>query len=112
MRLSKYCNDYKKIENYQIAESENFQGWVLHHRLEVDEISGIFRNTQMDLKRKNLYYHRPPEELILLRVYDHKSLHARSKNPFLGARGMVIKERAEVSKNFNSFIFLDRFIFC
>ena len=34
MNYNKYCLEYEKIENYDKAKSENFDDWIVHHRLE------------------------------------------------------------------------------
>ena len=73
-RISYICEDFEKIENYEqaIADTENM--WICHHRLELDE-EGHRLNTMQQLKAKNMYYHRPPEELIFLTKADHWNLH-------------------------------------
>ncbi len=61
------------IENYhQAVESPIL--WECHHRLELD-VDGNFQNSREDLKKKGLYYHRPPEELIFLTMSDHRKIH-------------------------------------
>lgn len=68
------CKEYWKVENYELAKADNFEGWVMHHKL---EIGTDYRNTAHDLKMMNLYYNRPPEELIFLTLREHVSLHKK-----------------------------------
>ena len=57
-----------KIENYELAHSEGFYGWVIHHRLGMSM-------SRWDLMNRNLYYRRPAEELIFLTTANHLQLH-------------------------------------
>lgn len=65
------------IENYELAKTENFVGWDIHHKLEVNN---DYINTVTDLKLMNLYYDRPPEELIWLTNSEHHALHMKMRN--------------------------------
>ena len=72
--FERYCKDYENIENYQKAKKDNFKGWDCHHRLETHNSDGIRREVDIsykELKALNLYYHRPPEELIFLPRSEH-----------------------------------------
>ena len=74
--FERYCKDYENIENYQKAKKDNFKGWECHHRLETHNSDGIRREVDIshkELKALNLYYHRPPEELIFLTVKEHNA---------------------------------------
>lgn len=74
--FEKYCKDYKNIENYEKAKKDNFKGWHCHHRLETHNSDGERRLvdiTQKELKALNMYYHRPPEELIFLPRSEHEA---------------------------------------
>ena len=71
--LEKYCKDYKNIENYEAALKSPLK-YDLHHRREIFESKSI-----KDLKEENLYYYRPPEELVFLEHRDHVSLHNKGK---------------------------------
>lgn len=74
--IKKYCDgDYSKIENYEQAVSDKTQVWHLHHKAEILPC-GIFY--AKDLKKFGLYYNRPPEELIFLTQYNHRSLHSKN----------------------------------
>lgn len=68
-KVKKYCEDYTKIENYDEALSSPLR-YDLHHRHEISE-----NKSASDLIDENLYYHRPPEELIFLEHGEHMRLH-------------------------------------
>lgn len=63
------CEDYKSIENYEIAINSP-KMYDIHHRNEI-----IFDVTSEQLKDMGLYYHRPPEELIFLTRSELKKVH-------------------------------------
>lgn len=65
------------IENYDLAKADNFKDWDIHHKLEVNN---DYINTVNDLKLMNLYYDRPPEELIWLTNSEHHALHMKMRN--------------------------------
>ena len=67
--LKKYCKDYTKIENYEEALKSPLR-YDLHHRLEISE-----NKSKKDLIEENLYYDRPPEELVFLDHGEHSRLH-------------------------------------
>ena len=73
-----YCDEYWKIENYDLAEADNFIGWECHHRLELT-INREFAHSHESLKRLNMYYHRPYFELIFLKEIEHNRLHLCGK---------------------------------
>lgn len=73
-----YCKEYWKIENYDLAKADNFEGWECHHRLELT-INGEFAHSHKSLKRLNMYYHRPYFELIFLTEQEHNRLHLCGK---------------------------------
>lgn len=73
-----YCTENEKIENYELAKADNFIGWDRHHRLETHNSDGERRLVPLsvaELKALDMYYNRPPEELIWLRHDEHKKLH-------------------------------------
>ena len=87
--LKKYCDDYKSIENYEKALADNFKGWHCHHRLETHTSDG--ERIEVDIVSAELialgmYYNRPAEELVLMKIKEHRRLHlcgkpnARRKN--------------------------------
>lgn len=87
-----YCIEPEKIENFEKAKAENFKGWVVHHRLQTCTSDGERRLvdiTPAELKALDMYYNRPPEELIYLRKGEHSTLHQKGKyagenNPMYG----------------------------
>ena len=89
--LNKYCKDYTKIENYDKALADNFEGWVCHHRLETT-LDGKEAHTPESLKRLDMYYHRPYFELIFMRRSEHIALHNHAKGTYSKER------RANISK--------------
>lgn len=88
------CKEYEKIENYELAKADNFEGWEVHHRLEIS-INGEEVHTMKSLKRLNMYYNRPYFELIYLKTVDHTALHMAARdtsgpnNPMYGKYGKV-----------------------
>ena len=70
--LSKYCKEYQKIENYELAKADNFKGWHCHHKLEIHE---DYQNTRDEMKMIGIYYNRPAEELIFLLKGEHTRIH-------------------------------------
>lgn len=86
-----YCmhKDIPKIENYEEAVASP-DIWHCHHRLEIHDDYG---NTVEDLILMNLYFHRPPEELIFLKRNDHLSIHAKSYVGRKIASGIAKKRR-------------------
>ena len=99
--VASYCKDYTKIENYNKAVNDNTQVYEIHHRLELT-LDGEFALSAAQLKKHDMYYHRPYYELIFLTKAEHTALHMRvrphsfnerqkrsesvkgSKNPFYG----------------------------
>ena len=67
--LEKYCTDYKNIENYEDAVRSPLI-YDLHHRREISE-----NKSRKQLIAENLYYGRPPEELIFIEAGEHIRLH-------------------------------------
>ena len=67
----RFCKEPEKIENYEKAKADNFKGWNCHHRKGVD----IPRE---ELKALGMYYNRPADELIFLKIGEHISLHQSS----------------------------------
>ena len=74
--FERYCTEPEKIENYERAKKDNFKGWECHHRLETHNSDGERRLVDIshkELKALNMYYHRPPEELIFLPRIEHEA---------------------------------------
>lgn len=75
----KYCrDDITKIENYDKAKADSTQTWHLHHRLELT-LDGDFAHSIEELKRFDMYYHRPYFELIFLTKAEHRRLHNKCR---------------------------------
>jgi hypothetical protein len=72
-RIKLLCDTPELIENYDEATNDKTQMWDCHHRLEITE-NGDFISCK-ELIKMNLYFHRPPEELIFLTKSEHKKLH-------------------------------------
>lgn len=70
------CEPLDKIENYELAAQDNFEGWDLHHKLEIKD---GYINTRDDMKLMGIYYSRPACELIYLRHNDHARLHRHAE---------------------------------
>ena len=69
-----FCSEpLELVENYQQAKADDFEGWCIHHRREIQQ-DGT-RVSMQELKDKNLYYGRPASELIFMRRPEHKRLH-------------------------------------
>ena len=67
------------VENYERAKNDNFEGWCLHHRIQLHP-DGSTRYTKTSLLKLGLYYRRPPEELIWLTNEEHGRMHAAARN--------------------------------
>ena len=92
--ISKYCKDYKNIENYEQAVKDQTQTWECHHRLETD--LGLSMN---ELINKNLYFDRPANELIFLTCAEHIALHNSITNKHYGNKNsMYGRNHKEESK--------------
>ena len=81
-QVNPFCKDYEKIENYEMAKADNFIGWDRHHRLETHNSDGVKRIVNLtpeELIALDMYYNRPPEELIWLRHGEHTKLHKGNK---------------------------------
>lgn len=70
------CEDISKIENYELAINDKSQMWDCHHKAETLPCGRFSRN---DLKKFNLYFDRPANELIFLTHSEHISLHRKGK---------------------------------
>ena len=69
-----YCSEpLELVENYQQAKADNFAGWCIHHRLEIQP--DVTRVSAKELKDKGLYFNRPASELVFMRLCKHAKLH-------------------------------------
>jgi hypothetical protein len=76
------CRTPELIENYDKAIADTNQIWECHHRLETHTSDG--KRRLVDLSHKELialdmYYDRPPEELIFLTHAEHAIFHQKGK---------------------------------
>lgn len=76
--IIKICKNYTEIENYEKAIADKTQVWICHHRFETHNSDGEKR--LVDIIRKelialDLYYDRPPKELIFLSKSEHAQIH-------------------------------------
>lgn len=70
----------RKNESYEKAKADNFEGWVIHHKLETHTSDGERRMIDLkvtELKALDMYYHRPASELIFMTRAEHVNLHRR-----------------------------------
>lgn len=75
-----FCNNYTEIENYNEAVNDLNQTWDCHHKKEITE-----NKTRLQLINEDIYYNRPPEELVFLTHADHTKVHKTGKfNPMFG----------------------------
>ena len=65
------------IENYELAAKDNLDGWNIHHRLELHPDCTV-RFTRQSLIKLELYYNRPPAELIWLSHSEHSRMHRKA----------------------------------
>ena len=70
----KFCSEpLDKIEHYEEALAEDFVGWCIHHRREIQQ-DGT-RVSAQELKDNGLYFGRPASELVFMRNGEHTTLH-------------------------------------
>lgn len=80
--VKKLCKDYTRIENYDKAINDTTQTWLCHHRLETHNSDGERRLVDLEMEELialDIYFDRPPEELIFLTRAEHVSLHTKGK---------------------------------
>ena len=80
--VKKFCKDFTKIENYEEATRDTTQIWECHHRLETHFSDGTQRPLHCQIRMRELvalemYFDRPPEELIFLTKTEHNRLHRK-----------------------------------
>ena len=77
-----FCRTPELIENYDKAIADTTQVWQCHHRLETHNSDGERRLVDIssaELIALDMYFDRPPEELIFLTQTEHVSLHKKEK---------------------------------
>lgn len=72
----------EQIENYELAKADDFKGWVIHHRIELHPDCSL-RYSVESLIKLDLYYNRPPNELIWLKRNEHARMHMISTQEIL-----------------------------
>lgn len=98
-----FCENEEAIENYNQAKNENFKRWQTHHRLETHNSDGekrLVNITVEELKALDMYYNRPAEELIFLRLEEHTKIH------FQGSRASEEK-KSKISQSLKGHIITD-----
>lgn len=73
-----FCEHLELIENYDKAIADETQVWLCHHRLETHNSDGERRLMDIrpdELNALDMYWNRPPEELIFLTRKEHSKLH-------------------------------------
>ena len=82
INVKQYCKDFQNIENYELAIADTENMWHCHHRLETHDSDGNRRLvdiTNAELISLNMYFDRPPEELIFMTQFNHLQLHKKGK---------------------------------
>ena len=100
-KYKRYCKNIENVENYKKALADNFVGWCLHHRLQTWTSDGERRLVNIsadELKSLGMYYNRPAEELLFMRVEDHISLHQKGKQGEFKGRHHSVKTKKRLSK--------------
>lgn len=77
--LRAYCDNLELIENYDLAKSDGFKNWHLHHHLE-----NFWKHKT--LKRKGIYYKVNPEALIFLPAKEHREDYCKSTKNSSGSK--------------------------
>lgn len=83
------CTTPNLIENYDKAIADKTQTWICHHRLETYTSDGERRFIDIrpeELIALDMYFHRPPNELIFLTKEEHNTLHSKGKHPSVESR--------------------------
>lgn len=100
MGYKQYCKDYENIENYYKAKADNFNGWNCHHRLETHTSDGKRRDvdiTTAELKALDMYYNRPSDELVFLKISEHTSLHMKG-NKYNSGKHLSAEHKRKISE--------------
>jgi hypothetical protein len=95
------CQIPELIENYDKAIADKDNTWDCHHRLETHTSDGERRLvdiTRDELKALDMYYNRPPEELIFLTDADHHRIHFNGKHHSEETKRKMSKKCLEETK--------------
>lgn len=76
-KVQQYCQEYWKIENYDLAMVDTTQTWHCHHRHEID-----WALTMKELIAIGRYYDVHYSELIFLTPSEHSRLHNTGKEGY------------------------------
>lgn len=93
-----YTAEFEKVENYDKALKDDFKGWDCHHRLETHNSDGDERLVQLTAKELialDMYYDRPPSELLYIKHGEHTTLHCKGK--LIGPHSEEHKEKISKS---------------
>ena len=90
--LEAYCKDYTQIEHYEEALKSPLK-FDLHHRREISE-----NKSRKQLIAENLYYGRPPEELIFIEHGEHIRLHKEGENNPMFGKNLSAETRQKISE--------------
>ena len=72
----KYCSEpLELVENYRAAEKDDFKGWCLHHKREIENDGST--KTRQELIDKGMYWNRPADELVFMTNEAHHKLHGK-----------------------------------
>ena len=96
-----FCRTPELIENYDKAIADTTQIWSCHHRLETHNSDGERRFveiTREELKALDMYYDRPPEELIFLKENEHTTLHNKGKPSELKGKALSEEHKIKISE--------------
>ena len=88
------CEPLELVESYAAAKADNFVGWCIHHKLEIQQDKRVSRQ---ELKDNGLYYGRPASELIFMRFGDHSALHSTGNTNMKGKHHSV-ETRQKISE--------------
>ena len=92
-----YCSEpLDKIEHYEEALADNFAGWCIHHRLEIQP-DGT-RVSAKELIDQGLYFGRPAEELVFMRREEHTTLHNKG-NTYTKGKHLSEETRRKMSES-------------
>ena len=74
----RYCKDrIELVQNFYQAKADGFEGWCIHHRLEIQQDKIVSRQQLID---QDLYYRRPASELVFMTNGEHMKLHNSHKH--------------------------------
>ena len=88
----KFCSEpLELVENYMAAKADDFEGWCMHHKLEIKP-DGT-RVSAKELIDQGLYYDRPANELVFIRRGEHATLHRTGKHHSAETRQKMSESR-------------------